>query len=176
MSIPHAHSSSAGTAGALIRGRTRPLALVVLVVLLAGTMVGLGGPAQAGAEGTSRAALRSSVLKETNKVRARAGCAPLRSNAKLKRAAQLHANDMARNERVSHRSSNGMNWPARIRKQGYRKPAAENLADGYAAGADVVRAWLNSPVHRRNLRDCRFKRIGIGFNGSGEYWVQDFGF
>jgi uncharacterized protein YkwD len=26
----------------------------------------------------------------------------------------------------------------------------------------VVKAWLNSPVHRKNILDKRFNRVGVG--------------
>ena len=28
--------------------------------------------------------------------------------------------------------------------------------------ANIVKAWMNSPVHRRNVLDKRFNRIGAG--------------
>ncbi|MGQ0630504.1 MAG: CAP domain-containing protein [Sporichthyaceae bacterium] len=180
MAIPHAQVGSGAAAGPLVRDHPRSLVLVVLVALLGAALVGPGGRAQADVQlhagETSRSDLRGSVVDQTNKVRARAGCAPLRPHRDLTRAAQLHANDLSRSGRLSHRSSDGQSWSARIREQGYPRPAAENTAAGYVRPADVMRAWLKSPIHRPNLVNCRIKRIGIGFNADGGYWVQDFGF
>ncbi len=61
-------------------------------------------------------------------------------------------------------------------KAGYKDPAGENIARGFSAANSVVRAWLNSPSHRKNIMNCQFRTIGIGFNGDGDYWVQDFGY
>lgn len=83
---------------------------------------------------------------------------------------------MARKDYFSHTSKDGRAWHQRIRRAGYTKPGGENIAVGYAAAAGVVRAWLDSPGHRRNIRNCGFTRIGIGFNAKGDYWVQDFGY
>ena len=47
---------------------------------------------------------------------------------------------------------------------------------GFPTAAAVEQAWLDSPGHRRNLLDCNFKKIGIGYAANGDYWVQDFGY
>jgi uncharacterized protein YkwD len=44
----------------------------------------------------------------------------------------------------------------------------------------VVRTWMNSPGHRRNILTCNYKSIGVGFTTSttSQYrtmWVQNFG-
>jgi uncharacterized protein YkwD len=44
----------------------------------------------------------------------------------------------------------------------------------------VMRAWLNSPGHRRNIETAAYRYIGVGAvhrsrSTYGWYWTQDFG-
>jgi uncharacterized protein YkwD len=39
-----------------------------------------------------------------------------------------------------------------------------------------MNAWMNSPEHRRNILNCSFRFIGVGYNSDGEFAVQDFGY
>jgi hypothetical protein len=41
----------------------------------------------------------------------------------------------------------------------------ENVALGYDSSASVVEAWMNSPGHKENILDPKFKRTGIGSTG-----------
>jgi uncharacterized protein YkwD len=59
---------------------------------------------------------------------------------------------------------------------------AENIAVGYRSAAAVVDGWMNSEGHRRNILDCAYTMIGIGYDGGqvkpewgNGSWVQDFG-
>ncbi len=57
--------------------------------------------------------------------------------------------------------------------------AAENIAAGQATPADVMKSWLSSDGHRRNIEDPTLTKIGVGavtLQGSphGIYWTQDF--
>jgi uncharacterized protein YkwD len=35
---------------------------------------------------------------------------------------------------------------------------------------------MRSPSHQRNILTCSFRKIGVGLDGDGDYWVQDFGY
>lgn len=39
-----------------------------------------------------------------------------------------------------------------------------------------MNGWMASTGHRRNILNCSFRSIGIGFASNGYYWVQDFGY
>lgn len=41
----------------------------------------------------------------------------------------------------------------------------ENVAMGYASSVSAVEAWMNSPGHKRNILDPKFRRTGIGSTG-----------
>lgn len=54
---------------------------------------------------------------------------------------------------------------------------AENVAVGQETPAAVMRAWLNSPGHRRNILSPNYRYIGVGYvvDGRGRpYWTQNF--
>jgi uncharacterized protein YkwD len=157
------------------RTRATRLATGLSATALVGASL-FGSASPAAASGPSRAELRAAVVKLTNQMRADKGCKPLRTSERLTKAAQRHANDMAAKNYFSHTSLNGTQWYERIRAAGYHDAAGENIAYGFATPRGVVKAWMKSPGHRRNILDCSFKAIGVGYNGDGKYWVQDFGF
>lgn len=127
---------------------------------------------QLAAAGSSREA---QVVTLTNRARASAGCAPLRIDSRITRAAQAHSDDMARRGYFEHDSIDGRSFADRMRAAGYPSPGAENIAFGQTSASEVMSAWLDSPGHRRNILDCDLTTIGVGFTADGLYWTQDFG-
>lgn len=110
---------------------------------------------------------------------------PLRYNAQIARAAQLHADDMAANDYFEHESLDGSTFVDRIRNTNYKgSPAGENIAMGFQTAEDVVAGWLTSPGHCRNLMDPDFDEMGMGYatrqdprySEPATYWVQNFGY
>ncbi len=135
--------------------------------------------APSGGSGTAEA----QVLSLTNNERAKAGCGPLRTNSALTEAAEAHAADMVDRHYFAHDSLDGRSPFDRMKAAGYRGGAmAENIAVGYKSAAAVVEGWMNSEGHRKNILNCTYTVIGIGYDdgqvkpewGSGS-WVQDFG-
>jgi uncharacterized protein YkwD len=134
----------------------------------------------------SMGAMQRSTLCILNKRRARRGISPLRLNDRLSRAAARHSADMARRNYFEHG-----NFVGRIRAVDYLSGASswrvgENIAWGtgrYARPAAIVRAWMNSPPHRRNILNSGFREIGIGIArgvprsglGGGATYTTDFG-
>lgn len=137
------------------------------------------GTAAAAPTAPNLAAQEARVTQLVNTHRARAGCRPLRVDARLVRAARLHSRDMARRRYFAHVTPGGTTPWTRIARTGYRAPAlAENIAAGQATASAVVSAWLRSPGHRRNLLDCRMRAVGVGLAVGGpyrSYWTQDLG-
>jgi uncharacterized protein YkwD len=149
--------------------------LTVLAAALAvASPIGLAGPAAA--TGTTP---QARVVALVNAARATAGCAPLRVNAQLTRAAQAHSADMVKRHYFAHDTPAGVTPWTRIARAGYpRASLAENIAAGQRTADEVVKAWLASPGHRANILNCRFRSVGTGLakGGSyGYYWTQDFG-
>lgn len=98
------------------------------------------------------------------------GLSPLRSNGRLARAALDHSRDMVRRSYFSHQSRSGASFVDRIRRRGYfegqrRWLVGENLGWGKGARSTpraMVDAWMNSPGHRANILQRRFRDVGIG--------------
>ncbi len=129
------------------------------------------------------------VLALLNAERARAGCQPLSLDSRLMRAAQQHSEDMATNNFVGHTGSNGSTLAQRADAVGYAWSAlAENVAAGYPTPEAVMAGWMRSDGHRRNILNCRYVHVGIGYVYQADdaplpggqypyyhYWTQVFG-
>ena len=120
------------------------------------------------------------VLTLVNAERAKAGCRPVRLDARLTAAATKHSQDMAKNNFFSHTGRDGSTFVTRIRREGYPAPRSENIAAGNTTAQATMRQWMNSAGHRRNILDCTAKDIGVGVASSPTstyrtYWTQDFG-
>ncbi|WP_175439136.1 CAP domain-containing protein [Streptomyces vilmorinianum] len=118
------------------------------------------------------------VVALANAERAKAGCAPLRSDGRLRTSAQAHADDMARRDYYEHNSPEGRDAGDRIRAAGYAWFTwAENIHRGPKSPAEAMEDWMKSDGHRRNILNCSFKDIGVGvtLTANGPWWVQNFG-
>jgi uncharacterized protein YkwD len=136
--------------------------------------------AEAGA-GAAAAGVSGSIVDLTNVERARAGVAPLRANAQLMRAAQLHAEQMASLGRLGH-VLDGARYRSpqdRLSAAGYRWSAyAENVAYGQNGPQDVTESWMTSAGHRANMLNAAYTELGTGYavDAKGRpYFVQVFG-
>jgi uncharacterized protein YkwD len=117
-----------------------------------------------------------------NGIRRRHGLRPLRISRRLTRAARRHAGDMVRRRYFSHWSLGGRSFLARLRRTGYLHRArrwivGENLAWGsgrLGSPRSIVRAWMRSPGHRRNILTRRYREIGTGvaFRAPRGRWRQ----
>lgn len=123
--------------------------------------------------------LENAVVLLTNTQRALAGCRPLRVNADLRQAARIHSKRMALAQTMSHQLPGELSLGRRITRAGYLgwTRVAENIAAGYTTAGSVTRAWWASTSHRRNIKDCTLREVGVGvvFNGLRMYWTVDFG-
>ena len=138
-------------------------------------------PPPSGGGGTS--AIERDVLDLTNQARRNQGCRPLQLDDSLIEAAGRHASDMVRRHYMDHTNPDGQGPGDRIAAAGFRGSGwGENIAAGYSTAQRVFNAWMNSDGHRANILNCKFNRIGIGYDdgqvksewGPGS-WVQDFG-
>jgi uncharacterized protein YkwD len=118
------------------------------------------------------------------------GLRPLRLNSRLAAAARGHSRDMVARGYFSHTGPGGVTFDRRLRRTGYVNGArpwtiGENIAWGsgsLATPSAIVRAWMNSPGHRRNILDGAFEEIGIGIalgtpvgRRNGGTYTTDFG-
>ncbi|AWW36121.1 CAP domain-containing protein [Streptomyces cadmiisoli] len=118
----------------------------------------------------------ASIVNLVNSERGKAGCSPVKLNAKLSKAAQDHSADMAAQRNMSHTGSDGSDPGERITRAGYQwQTYGENVAYGYSSPEQVMAGWMSSPGHKRNILNCAFKEIGVGLAQPGNYWTQNFG-
>lgn len=139
------------------------------------------GGSSTGSATSDPAAAAADVIRLTNDARARNGLAPLASNAKLMQAARIHAQQMAKFQRLDH-TINGAQYPtmqSRLEAVAYPySNAAENVAWNQRDPASVVNGWMNSSGHRANILNPDLREIGAAMarTAKGEpYWIQVFG-
>lgn len=98
---------------------------------------------------------------------------PLSWNTQLEQAALVHSNDMYANNYFSHAAKDGSKAGNRIDQAGYSwKTYGENIAFGYRRESEVVKGWLLSPGHCKNIMSKSFKEMGVA--RVGDYWTQVF--
>ena len=128
------------------------------------------------------------VLKLTNKVRKKKGLKSLKWDETLSYSARYHAKDMGEDDYFEHdsydRKGKRLVKSCAIfdRIESFiRYPfLAENISAGRTSPEEVVKAWMKSPGHKKNILDRNMTRLGVGYyyvEGSeyGHYWVQNFG-
>jgi uncharacterized protein YkwD len=113
--------------------------------------------------------LRAATICLVNVERHERGRKSLRTNSGLALAGQRHARDMVRRHYFAHVSRSGSRFTDRIARTGYLRGhgavLGENLGWGSHTEATpraIVRAWMESPGHRANILQPRFREIGIG--------------
>jgi uncharacterized protein YkwD len=113
------------------------------------------------------------VADLVNEHRREKGCKPLTWLSPVAAVAQDHSRDMAIHKFFSHTNQFGESPFQRLARAGIKyQRAAENIAVGQRTGAAVVRSWLQSPGHRRNIEDCLLQQHGIGLHQN--YWTHVF--
>jgi uncharacterized protein YkwD len=124
---------------------------------------------------TGNTRFEQQVVALVNNERRRARCQPVRVDAKLQAAARAHSTDMATNNFVSHRATDGSSADDRMRQAGVDQPLSENVAKG-GDPQGVMRSWLRDRGDRANILDCdaRFIGVGVAIRGRTPYWTQDF--
>lgn len=135
--------------------------------------------------------IRAATLCLVNRERTRRGRRKLRTQGTLAGVAARYAGQMVRERFFDHVSPSGSTMIQRIRRTPYlrgnvaRWSVGENLAWGtgrLASPGQTVRAWMDSPGHRRNILDRSYREIGIGVvlgvptdDGDGATYVTEFG-
>ena len=128
----------------------------------------------------SDANARDSIVALITQEREHAGLRALVPKSRLMHAAQLQANEMAREGKLAHTLPDAP-FPtlvARLHAAGYNySEAGENIAWQYSAVGSVG-SWMHSPPHRHNILDGEFVETGVGIARGTEghyYYAQVFG-
>ena len=126
-------------------------------------------PASAGVRLLQADSLEQAIVQRMNAVRTSRGLKPMAVKSPLRKAATQHASNMARFGYFEHSWSNGSPFGSWIKRYwpgpGYRSwSAGENLywRSPAPTAAQVVKAWLNSPPHRKNLLNRSWRAVGVG--------------
>jgi uncharacterized protein YkwD len=111
----------------------------------------------------------SSVQCLLNEIRASQGLVELQSNSQLDQAALAHSTEMGEDHYFAHESPDGSAFELRL--MGYIEGApgdwlvGENIAWGsyiLSTPRSLMTAWMNSPPHRKNILEPRFRELGVG--------------
>ena len=120
---------------------------------------------------------RAELLKRHNRERREEGEKPLKLNAKLTAAAQEYADYLAKNGKFSHTAKGTMS--SRVKDAGYKPRAVgENIAVGQSSTSSVLKSWMHSEGHKKNILSDKYSEVGFGIAKDKKgrlLWVTDFG-
>lgn len=103
------------------------------------------------------------VVRLTNQKRAEAGLSALTFNQTLSNAAYTKGRDMIEKDYWAHVAPDGTQPWKFFKDFGYKyRYAGENLARDFSNASSAVDAWMNSPTHKENILNPKYKEIGIG--------------
>jgi uncharacterized protein YkwD len=160
---------------------TRPhrpaAAFALLGLLLIGgcqhTVFSMVGPMSAGGamEGLGASASAEEYLAA---IRKEYRLPPLTPDPTLEKSAAQQAGYMASAGKMAHRTGWGKDFTSRMRDNGVRGAAAENVAYGQTSAKEVLSGWMTSKGHRRNMLDPAFSHFGLASAEDGQgrkYWA-----
>ena len=135
--------------------------------------------AETSADDTVLADYAESVWRLVNEERAKEGVDALTYNVTLNEASDIRAVELT--ELFSHERPNGIMCDSVLGEcsvvtMGYGENIAMTSTSDVNPPEEVVKNWMNSTGHRKNILNAQYKNIGIGvvsYNGN-YYWVQTF--
>lgn len=143
--------------------------LVSVTLFLA--LVALLGPAPSAAARTA-GDFETAVHNATNAARLDHDLLKLRKKSCVDRFANRQAKKMAAKGEMFHQDLGPV-----LEKCGLSL-VGENVAYGYTKAGAVLKAWLDSPGHRANILEPRYRQLGVGARKSDAgvwYLAQVFG-
>lgn len=124
---------------------------------------------------SSVSAYEKKVVELTNAERQKQGLKPLQIDDKLSKSAHAKSQDMKDKNYFDHQSPTYGSPFDMMKSFGITyKTAGENIAKGQPTPEAVVKAWMNSEGHRKNIMNPEFTQIGVGYVESGNIWTQQF--
>ena len=122
--------------------------------------------------------VRESLLLLHNRARVEKKRPKVSISQALQEAAQGHAEEMASRRKMTHDGADGSNVADRITDLGYKyRRCGENIAYGQYTPELVMRGWLTSPPHRKNILGG-YTQVGFGYATDKDgtpYWCVTFG-
>ncbi len=102
------------------------------------------------------------LIKLTNEERAKHNLGPLSYNDQLKEAATNKASHLLAGQYFAHTSPEGRTFSVWIKEVGYKFIyAGENLAMDFMTAEGVVKAWMKSESHKKNILNPFYDEIAI---------------
>ncbi len=148
-------------------GRASALAMTAACAIVLGT--GSAEAADAPTPGTlGPGRIETALVVEMNKVRAERGRTPLRVSAALRTPARAQSRYLLATGQLTHDGPDGSPFWTRLVDAGFPRDRwmAENLAQlggcDASTARQTVRMWMNSPGHRTNLLNPRYRWVGVG--------------
>ncbi|TIN18877.1 MAG: CAP domain-containing protein [Mesorhizobium sp.] len=122
------------------------------------------------------AGVSSSATGTLSTIRTSAGLPALIPDPQLEQAALQQAGYMASRARMSHTTGWGKDFASRMKGNGVRGAAGENIAEGRFDLQKLFDIWMHSDGHRRNMLDPDFSRFGLAYVRDGRdpslrYWA-----
>lgn len=118
------------------------------------------------------------LLELTNAERKKKDLPALKPSPLLFKVARAHSANMAKHGKMAH-DLDDKNPFQRLKEAGYKYAfAAENVAAGLDELDEVMKGWMESEPHRKNILSDKFTEIGVGIarDKKGEpYLTQVFG-
>jgi uncharacterized protein YkwD len=118
------------------------------------------------------------LIEGHNRLRKEEKLPSLSPSKKLQAAAEVQARDMAERSKMSHEGADGSTLADRIKTQRYDyRRIGENVAYGQYTIDQVMKGWMDSDVHRKNILGS-FSQIGAAVVLDEEgvpYWCVTFG-
>ncbi len=136
--------------------------IYILVFILLQISLSIISYSKPGILGISADIDQKTIIELTNQEREKMGLPKVSENEALDKAAALKAQNMFYENYWAHFAPSGKTPWDFILGAGYKFTfAGENLAKNFYNSGDVVRAWMNSPTHRDNLLNSKYRDIGI---------------
>jgi hypothetical protein len=189
--MPGAAGWGPGARPADAPGVRRLVTSVLLALVACGGLAAVPAGASAACAGeevrvVDAAAAERTMLCLVNAYRVANGRAPLVLDARLARAARLHAADMVARSYFAHDTPEGLDPSDRARREGFPSGAGENIAwSTSVTPLSMFEQWRTSPGHNQNMLYASYNVVGTGFAlgnpsgasyaGRGATGVQDFG-
>lgn len=124
--------------------------------------------------------MQAQMLDALNAYRAEYGLEPLIYSRRLEQAISRHVRDLWERQYFDHTNPDGKTPGERAFDAGFcHTYVGENIAAGQIDVEAVMRAWINSPGHNRNMLLADYVYVGMGYFVSPEgrrFWGQAFAF
>ncbi|MCK5061537.1 hypothetical protein KAR28_03215 [Candidatus Parcubacteria bacterium] len=101
------------------------------------------------------------IINITNKERIKEGLEPLTANQLLSKAAHDKAQAIMNSQKFGHNII-GKKFSHWVKESEYQYSyIGENLAVDFYTSEGIMKAWLKSPTHRKNILNEKFSEIGV---------------